>query len=216
MEQPTPHGQDQVIHEVRGWGVGIEGAILADWMDTVFYALGALRHGRWRLDGTRDEKTLSDIYTAINDLEHRLRPRLDGLRDALIRAHYDAGGSHTELATAMDVPRPTAQKRGNAVRRLAPPSMWEKWADGHLEPVTRTAAEVRPGWTLVVGDQYVQVSQVVVYDTGHVEIACGHVVHHYGHADEITAVPRDVPVATTTGVERIGDTSHEVTMYRRA
>ena len=59
-----------------------------------------------------------------------------------------------------------------------------------------------------------QVSQVAVYGTVHVEIVCGHVVHHHDHADDVVVVPRDVPVATTTGVEQIGADRHEVTIYR--
>lgn len=184
-------------------------------MDAIVTALDALRAGRLRLDKTRDEGTLSTISTALHQVNCRLAPRLQGALDALIRAHYAAGGSHSELARAIEVERSTAQYQGDRVRK-APPTHWERWAAGELEPVTLAAAEVRPGWTLIVGDQHMQVSQVVVYDTGHVEIACGHVIHHYDHADEITAVPREVPTAVTTGVERIGDTSHEVTIYRRA
>lgn len=184
-------------------------------MDAIVEGLDALRAGRLRLDRTRDEGTLSTISTALHQMTCRLTPRLQGALDALIRAHYAAGGSHAELARAMEVERSTAQARGDRVRRSRP-THWERWAAGELEPVTVAAAEVRPGWTLVVGDQHMQVSQVVVYGTGHVEISCGHVVHHHDRADEITAVPRDVPVATTTGVEQIGADRHEVTIYRRA
>lgn len=194
----------------------MELADMQAWMETALASLRMLRSGALHLDGSRDEATLDAIRSGITAISHRLGPRLDGIVAALIRAHYDAGGSHAELARAMDVERSTAQSRGDKVRKTRPPLMWERWAAGHLEPVTRTAAEVRPGWTLVVGDQYVQVSQVAVYDTGHVEISCGHVVHHYGHADDVVVVPRDVPTAVTTGVEQIGDDRHDVTVYRRA
>src|SRR5512139_740222 len=144
----------------------MDAALVADWMDTVFYALSRLRSGELRLDGTRDEKTLNDIYTGINDISTRLIPRLQGIVDALVRAHYDAGGTHGELARAMDVERSTAQTRGDKIRKTAPPSTWERWATGELDPQTRPAAEVRPGWTLISHDHYLQVSRVALQVDG--------------------------------------------------
>ena len=167
----------------------MDAAVLADWMDTVFYALSKLRSGELRLDGTRDEDTLSAIYTGINDLSVRLIPRLQGIVEALVRAHYDAGGTHGELARAMDVERSTAQTRGDKVRKTAPPSTWERWAAGELDPQTRPAAEVRPGWTLISHGHHLQVSRVVHHvDGGHVSITTtGGTISH-------TAPNRPVPV----------------------
>ncbi len=184
----------------------LDAAVLADWMDTAFYALSKLRGGELRLDGSRDEQTLADIYTGINDLSTRLLPRLNGIVDALIRAHYDAGGTHGELARAMDVDsRSTAQTRGDKVRK-ARPSAWELWATGELETERARVADVRPGWTLVVGDQHLQVGRVVHYvDYGHVQIHTKGGTDAYSAGSTVTVVRRDVPVTTTEGTETMPD-----------
>jgi hypothetical protein len=94
----------------------------------VIYSLDNLRSGKWDTPG---RETVRELYTAIMHLENKLTPRLEGIRDALIRAHYAAGGSHEDLALAMDVSRSTAQSRGNKVRHAAP-SHWETWARREL------------------------------------------------------------------------------------
>lgn len=196
----------------------MDAVMLADWMDTVFYALDRLRSGELRLDGTRDKRTLNDIYTGINHLSVRLIPRLQGIVDALVRAHYDAGGSHSELARAMDVERSTAQTRGDKIRKTAPPSTWERWATGELEPQTRPAAEVRPGWTLISHGHHMQVSRVVHHvDGGHVSITTvGGTISHVAEA-EVTVIPRDVPTQTIVGSERLPDgTVAAVEIHERA
>ena len=182
----------------------MDAVMVADWMDTVFYALDRLRSGELRLDGTRDEDTLSAIYTGINDISTRLIPRLQGIVEALVRAHYDAGGTHGELARAMDVERSTAQTRGDKIRKTAPPSTWERWATGELEPEQARAADVRPGWTLISHDHYLQVSRVVHHvDGGHVSITTvGGTISHTAEAP-VLVVPRDVPTRTVTGEERL-------------
>jgi hypothetical protein len=112
---PLPPGPDYL---------GVDAALMSDYFRTVIDSLHNLRSGKWDVPGP---KTVADLYTAIAHLEHRLAPRLQGLRDALIRAHYSAGGSHDDLSIAMDVARSTAQSRGNKVRR-AEPDTWEEWA----------------------------------------------------------------------------------------
>lgn len=196
----------------------MDAATLADWMDTAFFALSKLRSGELRLDGSKDPDTLDAIYMGINDLSTRLLPRLNGIVQALIRAHYDAGGTHGQLARAMDVERSTAQTRGDKVRRSHPPSAWERWATGELEPERARAADVRPGWTLVVGDRHLQVSRVVHYvDYGHVQVRTQVGTTAYAAGSEVTVVRRDVPVATTTGEETMpsGET-WTVRMHERA
>jgi len=99
--------------------LGVDAAVLADWFDTALWVLARLRNGH--------EMTAQDWHTAINDLDHRLLPRIEGIRDAVIRAHAAAGGSVGDLALAMDVPRSTAQYR-REVLLAAPPGLWESWA----------------------------------------------------------------------------------------
>lgn len=111
-------------------GIEQEQDMLEDWMDTVLLSLSRLRTGAWALDGSRDETTLNELHTAINDLQNRLAPRLKGLGEALIRAHRDAGGTVGGLASAMDSPRSTAQYRLEQLGE--PPRHWEDWATGAL------------------------------------------------------------------------------------
>jgi hypothetical protein len=113
------------VISLQGEHLGPEAATLADWFDTVLYAIEGLRSGDFDAPGP---ETVREIDTAITHLVHRLAPRLEGLAAALIRAHYVAGGSHGQLATTMDVSRSTAQSR--AARLPQEPTTWEQWARG--------------------------------------------------------------------------------------
>ncbi|MGC5010129.1 hypothetical protein ACLQ2R_05135 [Streptosporangium sp. DT93] len=119
---------DAVIHMPAD--LGVDGAWLADWAQTLLWALDRLRSGAWDTPG---EETLDEIQTAINDLEHQLAPRLDGMRDALIRAHFVAGGSYADLALALNRRKSTAQYRADKVLKKAPSKM-EVWARGTPGP----------------------------------------------------------------------------------
>lgn len=208
--------------ETGGWapetyGVSaFDSAEFIDWTDTALYAMSALRGGHWHLDGSAHQRTLADIDLTLRGLTH-LADRIGGLRDAVLRAHYQAGGSHGDAASAMDVPRATAQSRADALHRTSP-SGWERWATGEAHPETRPAHEVRPGWTLVVvGGDRVQVSRVEHYLGGRVVIESGTTTWTQGAATEVEVVPRDVPVTTTHGVRTHGDGSQvEVTTFERA
>ncbi len=128
-------GSTAVVITLPGEHLGVDAAVMADWFDTVFWAMDKLRSGAWNVPG-RD--TVNEIGTAITHLEHRLSPRLGGLRDALIRAHYAAGGSHAELGHALDTARSTAQ--GIAKRLPTEPTVWEKWARRELPGDTAAPA----------------------------------------------------------------------------
>ncbi|MFD4400815.1 hypothetical protein [Kitasatospora sp. NPDC058478] len=108
--------------------LGPEVSTLADWFDTALWALAWLRSGQ-SIDGQPHAFTLDDFHTAINDLDHRLLPRLEGVRDAMIRAHAEAGGSVGDLALAMDVSRSTAQYRRETLLNKTP-AVFESWATG--------------------------------------------------------------------------------------
>lgn len=111
--------------------LGLEAQLLADWFDTALWALATLRTGtNVRADASPANRdvTASTLYDVINDLDNRLLPRLQGLRDAAIRRHAELGGSLGQLATAMDVAKSTAQSRRNVVTRRDRPSRWEQWA----------------------------------------------------------------------------------------
>lgn len=108
--------------------LGMEASLLADWFDTALWALALLRNGYSDRGGQgATEVTPDALYTVLNDLDNRLLPRLQGVRDATIRRHQELGGSLGNLALAMNVAKSTAQSRRNAVMdRAATP--WERWA----------------------------------------------------------------------------------------
>ncbi|WP_050564821.1 hypothetical protein [Salinispora arenicola] len=119
--------------------LGTDGALMLDWVSSALIALARLRD--------QDEvMTAGDWYSLINDLEYRLAPRLQGLRDALIRAHADAGGSYGALALAMDVSKSTAQYRRDRLVATEP-STWELWATGTLP----SPAPADTGWSARLG-----------------------------------------------------------------
>lgn len=191
---------------------------LADWCDTIFLALARLRDGAWRLDLSRDEITLAELSATIGELETRLAPRLKGLRAALVRAHYAAGGSHGELSRAMDTNRATAQTRASRVRGHAP-GHWEKWASGEVNPPEVDAADLRPGDTLVYTEtgRRSQITEVRVYGDGYVEIETG---DHEGGAfcfergDTATAVRKNGMWEQSDGTQTVAGQDMAVTIYR--
>jgi hypothetical protein len=123
----NPGGQDIVISltEQERKVLGHVGD-LVDWFDTALLALVMLRTGRNPHHPTSGPLEPEDWTIAISDLE-RLIPRLEGIRDASVRAHSAVGGSLGQLATAMDAGKSTAQYRRNAVTRTAP-GTFETWA----------------------------------------------------------------------------------------
>ncbi|MCK1813271.1 hypothetical protein MTQ13_03115 [Streptomyces sp. XM4011] len=102
--------------------IGPEASSLADWFDTALWTLAALR-------SEGHEPTADQLYTTLNDIEARLLPRLEGIRDAAVRRHKELGGSVGDLGLALDMPRSTAQSRREALEKRGP-SNWEKWATG--------------------------------------------------------------------------------------
>lgn len=120
-------GQDIVISLTEeDWKVLGHVGDMVDHLDTALWALIMLRTGRNPHSPTGEVQN-SDWYTVINDLDHRLIPRLEGIRDAAVRAHHAAGGSLGQLANAMDAGKSTAQYRRDAVLGRTP-TLFEKWA----------------------------------------------------------------------------------------
>lgn len=105
--------------------LGADADMLADYLDSTMWALAMLRTGHAGED--HEAPSVADWGIVVNHLDTRLTPRIAGIRDAAIRAHAEAGGTHGELATSMDVPRSTAQARRDALTARTP-SGWERWA----------------------------------------------------------------------------------------
>lgn len=130
LDQPgaTPEDPDVALayHPDQRAAIGADVALFTDWLDTALLALVALRTGSPTGAGG-PAVDLSFWHTVVNDLDHRLLPRLQGIRDAAIRAHAGAGGTVRDLALAMDVAPSTAQYRRERVLD-ADPSFWETWA----------------------------------------------------------------------------------------
>ena len=109
--------------------LGPDASTFVDWVETALWALAALRDGGVWGSGFEYARP-ADVkhwHMVVNDLEHRLLPRLAGIRDAAVREHAAHGGSVGDLARAMDVPRSTAQSRREALS-AGEPAGWEAWA----------------------------------------------------------------------------------------
>ncbi|MEU5445813.1 hypothetical protein [Streptomyces griseofuscus] len=108
---------------------------LADAFSGVLEGLAALRSGRVPADpdqgpGARPERDAdAETWAAvIRAVEQQLRPRLEGIRDAAMRAHAADSGSYGQLARALGVTaRSTAQYRRDKLKEQMP-SDWEIWA----------------------------------------------------------------------------------------
>ncbi|MEV6810211.1 hypothetical protein [Streptomyces sp. NPDC051132] len=115
--------------------IGGELGPLSDAMAGVLWALAVLRTDTVPADqdddaGARPDRpaTTETWATAIHDVEQRLLPRLEGIRDAAMRAHAASGGSYGQLARALGVTaRSTAQYRRQSLQDRMP-SEWEIWA----------------------------------------------------------------------------------------
>lgn len=106
--------------------LGIEARDVLEWTDTALGALALLRAGELPAE-QRDA-----LAVVIEHLGQRLLPRLEGIRDAAIRAHAAAGGSYGELAAALNLARSTAQYRRD-VLVSSEPGEWEQWATRPIE-----------------------------------------------------------------------------------
>lgn len=115
--------------------VGGDAGLMADWFDTALWALVILRTGRTdRHGGAPRDIGKHDFDEVISDLDNRLLPRLEGIRDAAVRRHRDLGATVADLALAMDVSRSTAQARREALDNPGPrkeqDKQFEQWANG--------------------------------------------------------------------------------------
>ncbi|MFI5867657.1 hypothetical protein [Streptomyces sp. NPDC051546] len=125
--------------------LGAEAGMLADWFHTALYSLAMLRTGL-NAAGEPYIPGPSDWHTMINDLDHRLLPRLQGARDAVVREHARSGGTVADLALAMDVSRSTAQyRRETIIGGKDRPSNWERWATDGGPERTRRTGDLTPG-----------------------------------------------------------------------
>jgi hypothetical protein len=112
--------------------LGFESYMLHDLLETFEYAVNLLRSGSLRLDGTRDPATMNHLNTCLIHLSEKLRPRFEGLLDALLIAHRQAGGSWSELTERSGVPLGTLRSRVKRIETEG--SHWAEWARGDLNP----------------------------------------------------------------------------------
>ncbi|WP_346660134.1 NUDIX hydrolase [Streptomyces sp. WMMB303] len=115
-------------------GIGGELGPIADTLHSALWGLATLRTGWVPADADHhaDARPAREAgpetwQQIISDLHHRLLPRIEGIRDAAIRRHHEAGGTLPSLARAMDVPKSTAQSRRNTLID-GTPSTWARWA----------------------------------------------------------------------------------------
>lgn len=110
--------------------LGSDVATFADWTHTALVALAGLRGLHQDSESGQGEQggvPGAGWHTIINTLDRQMLPRLEGIRDAAIRAATNSGYSLNDLALALDVPRSTAQYRRQALTASAA-SGWERWA----------------------------------------------------------------------------------------
>ncbi|MFW6689483.1 hypothetical protein [Streptomyces sp. MAR4 CNX-425] len=127
----APEGDDGLEFTVRltpaeTGALTREARLLAEIVDSCLWALGMLRTGVNSRDEGGPAPIPGDWYAALRDLE-RIAPRIEGTRDAVIRALAESGEGTGRLAHAMHaeeeaVVRRRAEVLGN------PPSEWETWA----------------------------------------------------------------------------------------
>jgi len=147
-------GADLVISlsGAEATALGMEAATLADWFASALAAVVAMRTGHVAGDPANGAPTVADTwYWVINDVDNRLLPRIEGIRDAAIRAHIAAGGSLDRLALAMDAPKSSAQRPWNRARTTEP-TLWERWATGTLPEPQRAELPDAPAVDQSDGD----------------------------------------------------------------
>ena len=113
--------------------LGSDIATFADWTHTALIALAGLRDMNRPV--ASDSATASarkgvpgvSWHAIISTLDRQMLPRLEGIRDAAIRAATSNGYSLADLTKSLDVPRSTAQYR-RQVLTASEPSIWEAWA----------------------------------------------------------------------------------------
>ncbi|WBB60256.1 hypothetical protein O7599_32845 [Streptomyces sp. WMMC500] len=103
-----------------------EARLLAEIVDSCLWALGMLRTGVNSRDAGGPPPIPGDWYAALRDLE-RIAPRIEGTRDAVIRALAVSGEGTDRLAQAMHTDEEAAVRRRADVLGN-PPSEWETWA----------------------------------------------------------------------------------------
>ncbi|MEU8764972.1 hypothetical protein [Streptomyces sp. NPDC048659] len=107
--------------------LGPEAEAMATWLHSALTAMARLRTGPAGTD-----LDPADLTQPLTDLHTQLLPRLEGIRDSLIRTHATAGGTVQSLATTLNTPRSSAQYRRETLTK-AQPTEWESWATGDTE-----------------------------------------------------------------------------------
>ena len=137
----TDGGMDITISLTAGEASAIgpaEAEGLVDWFDTALWGLAMLRTGLISRGPDDLPADCAEMDTVIRDLDAKLLPRLEGIRDAAIRRHKELGGSVGALASAMNVARSTAQTRREALEqpgpRRASSAAWQEWATRTANP----------------------------------------------------------------------------------
>ncbi|MER5354662.1 hypothetical protein ABT093_30565 [Kitasatospora sp. NPDC002551] len=146
----------------RSGSVVSDAGLLADWIDTVLWGLTLLRTGYSHRHGLRPA-ALGSWQGLINDLVHRLEPRIKGIIDAAVRTHASMpGGTVADLALAMGVPAKTAKSRRDKILGEFPGG-WERWAIGTLlEPTDDDSAN--PALNVPLPEHRTEVGEVAARD----------------------------------------------------
>lgn len=127
--------------------LGADAAALAEMLDTVLVGIAALRmheDPEVQVGASMKDRPVSNGRVwdewLLQDASGLL-VRLEGVRNAAVRAHAEHGGSYGQLGVAMGVARGTAQSRRDELGREEP-STAELWAVGGYGPVDHPGVKV--------------------------------------------------------------------------
>ncbi|MEV1009380.1 hypothetical protein [Streptomyces sp. NPDC049881] len=104
--------------------LGPDAVVMAELLDSCFWALGMLRTGRNTRDPGGGVPVPGDWVAAVRGLD-RLPPRVRAVVDAVLREYAAGPGQVRHLAAALGVDE--AEVRARAGR---PRDAWEEWAGG--------------------------------------------------------------------------------------
>lgn len=104
--------------------LGGEAELIAEIIDTYFWAVTMLRTGVNHRDLESPPPTAGDWYVVLKEID-RLPPRLNAVRDAVVRTFIDSGGSLERMAKALDVSHDDARQLLSRILGEGP-SGWEE------------------------------------------------------------------------------------------
>lgn len=105
--------------------------VMSEILDSCFWAIGMLRAGVNSRDADNPSPVIGDWYAALRDI-NRLTSRVEGTREAAIRAFLVSGGNVHRLSRVLDITLEEAQEVSDKIL-LEQPSEWGARMSQHTE-----------------------------------------------------------------------------------